>query len=36
MTKNAIIDVDNTLWQFCAVLYEELRKVNKGFPTHVK
>jgi len=29
----AIIDIDNTLWQFCDVLYEELRKVNKAFPT---
>ena len=33
MTKTAIIDIDNTLWQFCDAFYEELRKVNKDFPT---
>lgn len=33
MAKTAIIDIDNTLWQFCDALYEELRKVNKDFPT---
>ena len=31
MSKTAIIDIDNTLWQFCDALYEELRKVNKSF-----
>lgn len=30
--KKAIIDIDNTLWQFCDALYEELRKINKSFP----
>ncbi|MGC9977312.1 MAG: hypothetical protein ABSA46_18465 [Thermodesulfovibrionales bacterium] len=33
MSKIAIIDIDNTLWQFCDALYDELRKVNKSFPT---
>jgi hypothetical protein len=33
MPKTAVIDIDNTLWQFCDALYEELRKVNKDFPT---
>ncbi|HET6516105.1 MAG TPA: hypothetical protein VFG09_13165 [Thermodesulfovibrionales bacterium] len=33
MSKNAIIDIDNTLWQFCDALYEELKKVNRRFPT---
>ena len=33
MTKTAIVDIDNTLWQFCDAFYEELRKVNKDFPT---
>lgn len=32
MSKTAIIDIDNTLWQFCDAFYEELRKVNKSFP----
>ena len=32
MLKKAIIDIDNTLWHFCDVLYEELRKVNKTMP----
>jgi hypothetical protein len=32
MRKKAIIDIDNTLWHFCDALYEELRKINKGFP----
>jgi 5' nucleotidase, deoxy (Pyrimidine), cytosolic type C protein (NT5C) len=31
--RNAIIDIDNTLWHFCDVFYEELRKINKDFPT---
>jgi hypothetical protein len=30
--KTAVIDIDNTLWQFCDALYEELRKINKSFP----
>jgi hypothetical protein len=33
MSKIAIIDIDNTLWQFCDAFYEELKKVNKNFPT---
>jgi len=33
MHKKAIIDIDNTLWHFCDVFYEQLRKINKGFPT---
>jgi len=33
MHKKAIIDIDNTLWHFCDALYEELRKINKDFPT---
>ncbi|MDP2752924.1 MAG: hypothetical protein Q8P40_00805 [Nitrospirota bacterium] len=33
MRKKAIIDIDNTLWHFCDALYEELRKINKNFPT---
>lgn len=32
MYKTAIIDIDNTLWQFCDAFYEELRKINKNFP----
>ena len=32
MNKMAIIDIDNTLWQFCDAFYEELREINKGFP----
>jgi len=32
MSKTAVVDIDNTLWQFCDALYEDLRKVNKNFP----
>lgn len=32
MTKNAIVDIDNTLWQFCDAFYEELKKINRDFP----
>jgi len=28
--KKAVIDVDNTLWHFCDVLYERLKRIN-GF-----
>ncbi len=28
----AVIDIDNTLWQFCDAFYEELRKINTAFP----
>ena len=31
--KKAIIDIDNTLWHFCGASFEELRKINKDFPT---
>ncbi len=30
--KTAVIDIDNTLWQFCDAFYEELRKINEAFP----
>jgi hypothetical protein len=33
MNKIAVIDIDNTLWQFCDAFYEELKKVNPAFPT---
>lgn len=33
MRKRAIVDIDNTLWHFCDALYEELRNINKRFPT---
>ena len=33
MRKRAIVDIDNTLWHFCDALYEQLRKINKSFPT---
>ncbi len=33
MSKTAIIDIDNTLWQFCDAFYEELSRINKDFPT---
>lgn len=33
MHKTAVIDIDNTLWQFCDAFYGELRKVNSAFPT---
>ncbi len=32
MTKNAVIDIDNTLWQFCDAFYAELKKINPAFP----
>lgn len=32
MKKTAVIDIDNTLWQFCDAFYVELKKVNKDFP----
>jgi FMN phosphatase YigB (HAD superfamily) len=31
--KTAIVDIDNTLWQFCDHLYERLRKINKAVPS---
>jgi hypothetical protein len=33
MRKTAIIDIDNTLWQFCDAFYLELKKINTNFPT---
>jgi len=33
LEKIAIIDIDNTLWQFCDVFFAELKKINKDFPT---
>jgi deoxypyrimidine-specific 5' nucleotidase type C protein (NT5C) len=32
MKKTAVIDIDNTLWQFCDAFYAELRKLNPQFP----
>jgi len=32
MKKAAIIDIDNTLWQFCDAFYEELKKIDPAFP----
>jgi hypothetical protein len=31
--KIAIIDIDNTLWQFSDHFYLELKKINRNFPT---
>lgn len=33
MLKKAVIDIDNTLWHFCDVLYERLREINHFFPS---
>ena len=32
MLKKAVIDIDNTLWHFCDVLYKELKDVNNTMP----
>jgi hypothetical protein len=32
-SKTAIIDIDNTLWQFSDAFYQELKKINGDFPT---
>lgn len=32
MKKTAIVDIDNTLWQFSDAFYGELKKVNSAFP----
>ncbi len=32
MDRIAVIDIDNTLWQFCDMLHAKLRKVNPDFP----
>ena len=31
MGKTAIIDIDNTLWQFCDAFYVEMAKLNENF-----
>lgn len=33
MSRTAIIDIDNTLWQFSDAFYQELRKTNRNVPT---
>lgn len=33
MLKVAIVDIDNTLWDFASVLYDELIKINASLPT---
>lgn len=33
MGKTAIIDIDNTLWEFSDAFYRELKKINHNFPT---
>ncbi|MBU3935763.1 hypothetical protein KJ909_03760, partial [Patescibacteria group bacterium] len=33
LSKIAIIDIDNTLWQFSDAFYLELKKINRNFPT---
>ena len=33
MEKNAVVDIDNTLWHFCDALFERLRFINDNFPT---
>lgn len=30
--KNAVVDIDNTLWQFSDPLYERLKKINTRIP----
>jgi 5'(3')-deoxyribonucleotidase len=30
--KKAVIDIDNTLWHFCDVLYKRLKRINKAIP----
>lgn len=32
MLKKAIIDIDNTLWHFCGVLYEQLKTIAPAVP----
>jgi len=32
VSRTAIIDIDNTLWQFSDAFYRELTKINKNFP----
>jgi len=33
LSKTAVIDIDNTLWQFSDAFYLELKKINRNFPT---
>jgi len=33
VSKTAVIDIDNTLWQFSDALYLELKKINDNCPT---
>jgi FMN phosphatase YigB (HAD superfamily) len=33
MLKKAVVDIDNTLWHFCDVLYKELKAVNSAMPS---
>jgi len=32
MKQTAVVDIDNTLWQFCDPFYEELKKINSAIP----
>ncbi|HXW68278.1 MAG TPA: hypothetical protein VEJ88_01615 [Dissulfurispiraceae bacterium] len=32
MNKTAIVDIDNTLWQFCDAFHKELKKISENFP----
>lgn len=32
MRTTAVVDIDNTLWQFCDAFHAELKKVNRAFP----
>jgi len=32
VVRKAVIDIDNTLWHFCDLLYERLRMINKVMP----
>lgn len=32
MLKKAVVDIDNTLWHFCDVLYKELKILNNAMP----
>lgn len=32
MRQHAVVDIDNTLWQFCDPFYEELKRINSAVP----
>jgi hypothetical protein len=32
MKKTAVVDIDNTLWQFCDVFYRNLKLLHENFP----